>query len=173
MILSAQIMPQPVSGKYPEQIFEGPLSTQGWTWVKFEDEYYNEFYGQFHGTPNCVALSIKNAACYVLTDAFLYEIDCNNLSNYQVRDFWECNCKLQNVTFLPNGTPLFSDDYELFTINKSFDDKFEIKNPVHVDYIKFDYWEDNLLYINAKTFEDMQPIQLILDANTMRITVNK
>ena len=167
MITSAQISTQPESGKYAEQIYEAPLSTLNWTWVKFEDEHYNEFYGQFHGSPKSIALSEKNPLCYVLTNEFLYEIDRHNPSNYVVRDFWDCGCTLTNVTFMPNGIPLFSNDYVLFTINNSFEEHVEIENPIQVDLIAFDAWEDHLLHINAETFFSPEPVKLVLDANTM------
>lgn len=172
MIFSAHITTQPASGKYPEQIFEAPLSTLNWTWVKFEDEHYNEFYGQFHGNPKCVALSPNNTVCFVLTNEFMYEIDRQNPSSYVVRDFWDCGCTLTNVTFMPNGTPLFSNDYVLFTINESFDYQVEIENPIHVDLITFVGWIDHFLHIDAVPFLSGEPIKLVFDANTMLLSIN-
>ncbi|MGG0654926.1 hypothetical protein, partial [Rummeliibacillus pycnus] len=173
MIISAQITTQPLAGKYPEQIFKAPLSTQSWTWVKFEDEDYNEFYGQFQGKPSYVALSTKNNFCYVLTDTFLYEIDCETPSNYQVRDFWETGRTIRNVTFSPEGKLLFSGYYTIFTITKSIDELVELENPIPVDYIEFDNWEGHLLHISAQTLIEGQPIKLIFDAATMRFSENK
>ncbi|MCM3317488.1 hypothetical protein M3603_12710 [Rummeliibacillus stabekisii] len=179
MLLSAKITKQPISGKYPEQIFVAPFSTAEWTWVKFEDEDYNEFYGQFQGNPNTVALSPKNKFCYVLTDTFLYEIDSQSPSNYQVHDFWETGRTIRNVTFSPEGKPLFSDYYTIFTITKSIDELVQLENPkllensIPVDNIEFDNWEGHLLHINAETFLEGQPIKLIFDATTMRISENK
>ncbi|UQW96963.1 hypothetical protein M2M59_13625 [Rummeliibacillus sp. G93] len=179
MLLSATITKQPISGKYPEQIFVAPFSTAEWTWVKFEDENYNEFYGQFQGKPNTVALSPKNKFCYVLTDTFLYEIDCETLSNYQVLDFCERGLSITNVTFSPDGKPLFSDYYTIFTITKSIDELVQrensklIENSIPVGYIQFNNWEGHLLHINAETFLEGQPIKLIFNATTMRIFENK
>ena len=85
-------------------------------------------------------------------------------------DFWDCGCTLTNVTFMPNGTPLFSNDYALFTINESFDDPVEIENPLHVDLITFDDWDEHLLHINAVTFLSGEPVKLVLDARTMLVS---
>ena len=84
MLITAQLMELPISGTYPEKIYDAPFSTENWTWVKFEDESYDAFYGQFHGNPRTVILSTENLFCYVLTDTFLYEVNRENPSDFQV-----------------------------------------------------------------------------------------
>ncbi|MBQ0141046.1 MAG: hypothetical protein KBT36_17400 [Kurthia sp.] len=65
----------PLSGDYPETIYDVPLSTGIWTWVRFEDEDNEVHYGQFQGQARTVALSASHPYVYVLTDTFLYEVN--------------------------------------------------------------------------------------------------
>ncbi|TQR20049.1 hypothetical protein [Psychrobacillus vulpis] len=169
MIIHVQITEQPLAGKYPEQIFDAPISVEDWTWVKFEDENYNEFYGQFRGAPYSVAVSSKYATCYVLTGNYLYEIDCNNPTDYIAHDFWDLGHTLRNFTVTPNGDPIFSDDYTIFTIEGTLSQQQEINPPIDLDMIQFKHWDNQLLHISAEEFIIGKPVALILDANTMKI----
>jgi len=173
MITHAQITNQPISGKYPEQIFEAPVFDEDWTWIKFEDENYNEFYGQFPGAPNNVAVSTKYAICYVLTSNYLYEINCKNPSDYIANDFWDLGHTLKNLTVTPKGDPIFSDDYQVFTSEGSFTQQKEIISPIDLDMIQFKHWDNQLLHIHAEEFIVGTTVSLILDASTMTIRYKK
>lgn len=126
MITTAQITRQPLAGLYEEVVFRAPTFAEQWTWVKFEDEMYNELVGQFPGAPVTVALSENNDLFYVLTDSFLFEVSRDDLGKYKCYDFWDTGSTLKNVTFTPNGIAIFSDDYHIFTTNGSFESKQQI-----------------------------------------------
>lgn len=169
MIRTAIITEQPPAGKYTEQIFEAPTSTDRWTWVKFEDEDYNEFYGQFRGAPNSVGISHKHSTCYVVTSHYLYVIDCQNPANYTAQDFWDCGYTLKNFTVTPNGDPIFSDDYVIFTIGSSFEHQTILDTPIPVDMIQFQHWDNELLHISCEEFLVGTAVNLVLEADTMKI----
>ena len=174
MLLTAQITEPPISGTYPEKIYDAPFSTEDWAWVKFEDENYEAFYGQFRGKPRMVAISTENQFCYVLTDTFLYELNRENPSNFQVRDFDDTFRTIRNVTLSPDGKLILSDYYTIFTLDSPIchlpgqlvDAFVEIENPFNVDYIEFNAWKDHLLYISAQTYYEGEPIKLVFNATT-------
>lgn len=179
MLITAQLIELPISGTYPEKIYDAPFSTENWTWVKFEDESYDAFYGQFRGNPRTVILSTENLFCYVLTDTFLYEVNRENPSDFQVRDFIDDTFRtIRNVTLSPNGKLILSDYYTIFTINSPIcqlsglleDALIEIENPFNLDDIEFNEWQGNLLHINAQTFIVGEPIKLIYNATTYQFS---
>lgn len=53
MINQAQIINQPYSGEYDEKIYNlrSKCNSRDWTWVKFTNEDYTEWCGQFQGAP--------------------------------------------------------------------------------------------------------------------------
>lgn len=169
MITQGQMINQPLSGTYKEYVFNASESTNQWTWVKFQDEVYNEMVGQFPGAPNQVALSLKHPVFYVLTDAFLFEIHRDNLTHYTAYDFWELGTTFKNVTFTPEGMPIFSDDYTIFTFKESFETRNELPLPLELDMIQFGEWTGHLLTIDAEVFIEGQPVRLLLDASTFQI----
>lgn len=170
MITTAQITGQPIAGSYKEFVFNGSTSTEQWTWVKFEDEMYNEAFGQFPGAPVAVALSENNELFYVLTDSFLFEVSRDDLNKYTCYDFWDTGSTLKNVTFAPTGVAIFSDDYHIFTTNDSFESKQQILLPFELDMIQFQGWKENSLLIHAEVFIEGRSVQLILDATTFIIS---
>lgn len=173
MLLTAEITEPPISGKYPEKIYDATFSTEDWTWIKFEDENYDTFYGQFRGKPRSVAISSENQYCYVLTDTFLYELNRDNPDDFQVKDFIDDVFRtIRNITLSPNGKLILSDYYTIFIINSPIcqisgrleDALIEIENPFSLDEIEFKEWENNLLHISAITFIVGEPINLIYNA---------
>lgn len=172
MITTAQISAAPLSGSYNEKIYDAPISTNNWTWVKLETNEFETFYGQFKGAPLHVALSKQNPHFYVLTDSLLYEISRENSSLYIARDYYDMGGSITNVTLTPSGKLLLSNDYELFQIDTPLckidgdllDSRIEIDNPVHMDTIKFKDWHNNFLHIQANYFASNEPIKLYFDA---------
>lgn len=169
MITQAQIVEQPIAGTYEEFVFNATESTEQWTWVKLVDEEYNETIGQFPGAPNQVALSLMHPVFYVLTDAFLFEIQREDPSRYTSYDFWELGTMFKNVTITPEGMPIFSDDYQIFIFQESFETRHELTLPYEVDMIQFVDWNDHLLTIHAQEFFGGRPVRLVLNAQTMSI----
>jgi len=170
MLITSTITEQPLAGQYKEMTYDAPSLSYEWTWVKFEDENYNENYGQFRGSPKKVALSLKHAKCYVLTSDYLYEIDCQDPSNYKVRDYWDCGSVITNLTVSPNGDIILADDYTIFAIGHSFDEKTTLESPIPMDLIEFQQWDNQRLHISCFEFLTDIKVELKLDAITMTIS---
>ena len=172
MITFAQITAAPTSGSYIEKIYDVPISTENWTWVRLETNEFETYYGQFKGAPLKVALSKHNSYFYVLTDSLLYEVSCENPSFYTAYDYYELGGTISNLTLTPSGQLLLSNDYELFQINiplckieeDLLDARIEIENPFHLDNIEFKDWHGTKLYIYASYFASSERIELYYDA---------
>lgn len=169
MIIHAQIAEQPIAGTFKEYLFSAPTSTEHWAWIKLLDDSYIESFGQFPGAPNQVALSTKQNLFYVLTQEFLFEIQRNDVTSYKYYDFWDLGSTFKNVTFTPKEMPIFSDDYHIFTIHESFENRKEFNLPFELDMIQFGIWTNHLLTIDAEVFIEGRPVKLVLDSQTMQI----
>ena len=181
MITTTQITAPPISGLYVEKVYDAPISTENWTWVKLETNQYETFYGQFKGAPLQVAISLHNRYFYVLTDSLLYEINRENPSLYNARDYYDTGGSITNVTLTPSGELLLSNDYELFKVaaplckieGELSDARIEIENPIHIDNIEFKDWHNEQLHIQANYFATSEPIELYFDAMTNKIYKQK
>lgn len=179
MLQSAIFTDMPISGTYPEQIFAATQSSDIWSWVRFEDEDFNISYGQFQGEAKAVAISSHSDYCYVLTSDFLYEIQRSDPSTFTVQDPWDNHYLIKNITFSPKGQLIFSDYYDVFTIeqtNKPLPTDLEtisikIENNIENGYLQFNQWEGHLLSIQVEPpYGTDYFIEIILDSRTMTLT---
>lgn len=150
MIKSAELISQPYSGKYEERIYdiENPWNSQFWTWVKFTDSNYNEWCGQFRGSPLNVGLSYKNAIALILTSDYLFQLDINNASLIKYEDQPQYN----EMTESPDGNFILSDYYNIYQICKDIDEIQKIKSPIKMDDIHFNNWNENKLEFSCEEF---------------------
>lgn len=65
MIIDVNIVNQPLSGEYEEWIYDisSQWNSQKWTWIKFTNDDFYEWCGEFRGEARGVALS-KNTIRY-------------------------------------------------------------------------------------------------------------
>lgn len=77
MIIDAEIMGQPYD-------ILSKWNSPKWTWVKFINDDFSEWCGEFRGEPRGVALSKKYNQILILTSDYLYQLDCLNgvITNY-------------------------------------------------------------------------------------------
>lgn len=179
MLQSAEFADMPISGTYPEQIFMATQSSDVWSWVRFEDEDFNISYGQFQGEAKAIAISSLSDYCYVLTSNYLYEFQRNDPSVFTVQDLWDNDYLIKNITFSPQGQLIFSDYFDIFTIehaNKSLPTdlkaiSIEIENNIEQGYLQFNQWEGFLLSIQVEPpYGTDYFIEIILDSRTMTLT---
>lgn len=128
MIVNAEIICQPYAGEYSEKIYDIPSSwnSPNWTWVKFINEDYAEWCGEFRGVPREVAISKKYNIALILTSDYLYKIDCDSTELLE----HESQPQYKNLTVMPSGEFLLSDDYSIELIMSSLNDKEPIKSPL-------------------------------------------
>lgn len=170
MIINAEIIPQPYAGIYLEKIYDipSPWNPLDWTWVKFLNDDYTEWCGEFRGLPRNVALSKKYNVVLILTSDYLYQIDCNSAKLIE----YEFQHQYKNLTVIPSGEFLLSDDYRIDITKTSLNDKQPIKSPLGMDNIEFGIWCDNILKISCDEFLNWDNhVELAFNSKTLEITI--
>lgn len=170
MITKAEIVNQPYSGQYKEKIYDisSPWNSQNWTWVKFEDEDFNEWCGEFRGAPRDAALSMEYNKILVLTSDYLYQLDLNSgeLIEYEMQPQYQC------LTVTPTGEFLLANYHIIEKIESSLRDKKTVESPIEMDEIEFHSWSNNKLSITCDEFLNWSNhVELELDGDTLEIIV--
>lgn len=172
MIISANIINQPFSGQYMERIYDisSPWNSTEWTWVKFVNDDFNEWCGEFRGLARDVALSKKNNLILILTSDYLYKLDVihGGLIEYISQP------QYQSLTVTPLGDFLVADDYHIYTFETSLNEEKSLSSPIEMDNIKFHYWTNRTLSISCEEFLNCDKhVDLELDCETLKICVKK
>lgn len=170
MISDVKIMSQPMAGKYKERIYDisSQWNSQKWTWVKFTNDDFSEWYGEFRGEPRGVELSKKYKTILVLTSDYLYLIDClsEEIIEYEEKPLY------QNLTVTPSGDFIVADYYNIELIRTAIRDTKLLDSPIKMDMIKFCEWNKNKLLIICEEFLNWSnSVKLELDGDTFEITI--
>lgn len=170
LITKAEIIEQPYSGQFKERIYDisNPWNSQDWTWIKFKDENYNEWCGQFRGAQQAVALSSKHNKVLVATFDYLYEIDC---VSGEITDYESTNT-YQDLTVTPFGDFIIADYYNIEKIGETINNRQLLASPIKMDTIKFNGWSENKLSISCEELGIVDSkIELELDAMTLELSI--
>jgi len=172
MINEAKIINQPYSGQYEERIYDIPSSwnSQKWTWIKFSNEDFSEWCGEFRGSPRYVAISKKHNSILVLTSDYLYQLD--RISEELIE--YETQRQYNNLILTPSGDFIISDSYSIELVKSTIKEKQSIVSPIHMDMIKFHSWLNNKLLITCEEFLNWdRHVELELNCETLEITMKK
>lgn len=170
MIIDVNIVNQPLSGEYEERIYDisSQWNSQKWTWIKFTNDDFYEWCGEFRGEARGVALSKKYNQILILTSDYLYQFDC---LNEEIRDYEE-QPQYQNLTVTPSGDFILADYYNIELIETTIRDTKQLDSPIKMEMIKFCKWHDNKLLIVCEEFFNWgNYVKLELDENTFEITI--
>ncbi len=170
MIIDVEQTLLPESGKYKEVIYDiaSSWNSQKWTWIKFTNDDYEEWCGEFRGEFRNFAYTDKNENILILTSDYMYQI---SRTNGKLKDYIE-RSEYINVTASPNGEFIVSDYYGVYVINNNIRDTSVITLPIHLDMIKFCGWNENSLRIEAVEFCNWDNVVTIdLNICTREITV--
>ncbi|MEH7374072.1 MULTISPECIES: hypothetical protein [Neobacillus] len=172
MITKAEIINQPFSGQYKERIYDitSSWNSPNWTWVKFEDEDFNEWCGEFRGSPRDIAVSKKYKTVLVLTSDYLFQVDSDSgeLTEYESQPQYQC------LTVTPSGDFIIADYYSIEKIESSIKDTIPVKSPIKMDTIKFHGWSKNKLLITCDEFLNWDnQLELELDGDTLEIIIKE
>lgn len=107
MIIEAEIISQPYSGEFTERIYdnESAWNSQSWTFIKFTNDDYTEWCGQFRGFPRQVSVSTISNLILVLTSNYLYQLDRETGNLLELED----QPQYQILTVAPNGNFILAD----------------------------------------------------------------
>lgn len=150
MIIEAEIISQPFSGEYTERIYdnESVWNSQSWTFIKFTNDDYSEWCGQFRGFPRQVGVSKFRNIVLVLTSDYLYQLD---RKTGELKEF-EDKPQFQNLTTTPNGDFILADYYNLEKVTTSIKQKEPIYCPIQMDTIEFKQWDNLKLEFTCDEF---------------------
>ncbi|MBM7614342.1 hypothetical protein [Alkaliphilus hydrothermalis] len=172
MIIKAEIIDQPYSGEYKEKIYDitSTWNSQNWTWVKFLNEDFTEWCGEFRGLGRGIAISKKYNQVLILTSDYLFQINC---INFEIIDY-ECQPQYQNLTVTPLGDFLLADYYDIYLLGASLDDRTPLASPFNMDMITFRGWSNNKLQLTCDKFLNLDKhVELQLDFETLEISLKK
>jgi hypothetical protein len=143
MIIEAEIISQPYSGEYTERIYDNERvwNSQSWTFIKFTNDDYSEWCGQFRGFPRQVAISIQTKIVLVLTSDYLFQLDIETAEPIDIED----QPQYQNLTVAPNGDFILADYYNFEKVTTSIKEKEPIESPIQMDIIEFKKWDNTKL----------------------------
>ncbi len=170
MIISAEQINQPLSGEFDEKIYDiqSIWNSQKWTWIKFINDDYSEWCGEFRGEYIGHALSKKFKSILVLTSDFLYQI---SMIDGKLQCY-EDNPNYINLTVSPDGDYIVSDHYGISLIEETIKKETPIVLPIHLDMIKFKGWKGSKLRIIGDEFINWDNhVELELDYKSMKFRI--
>jgi hypothetical protein len=140
MIIEAKIISQPYSGEYSERIYdnESAWNSQNWTFIRFMNDDYSEWCGQFRGFPENVGVSTTRNIVLVLTSDYLYQLDreTGNLTELDAQP------QYHSLTTTPNGDFVLAYNYSMEKVTTSINQKTTIESPIRMDRIEFKNWKN-------------------------------
>jgi len=172
MIIKGEIISQPNSGEFPERIYDNnsPWNSNNWTCVKFTENNYSEWCGQFRGFPRQVSVSEKHNICLVLTSDYLFQL---NLLTGNLMKF-EDQPQYYNLSVSPNGDFIISDSFQIEKIGNDINKKELIISPIQMDFIKFNGWQNNIMEFTCDEFLNWNKhLVMEYDSNRNDIKIKK
>lgn len=150
MIIEAEIISQPYSGEYTERIYdnESAWNSQSWTFIKFTNDDYSEWCGQFRGLPRQVGVSKFRDIVLVLTSDYLFQLDRKTGDQKELED----QPQYQNLTTTPNGDFILADYYNFEKVTTSIKQREPIESPIQMDIIEFKKWDNEKLEFTCDEF---------------------
>jgi len=170
MIIEAEIISQPYSGEYNERIYdkESAWNSQSWTFIKFTNDDYSEWCGQFRGFPRKVAISRLKSTVLVLTSDYLYQLDIETGDLTSLED----QPQYQNLTVAPNGEYILADYYNFEKITDDLEKKTPIESPIQMDMIEFKEWDNSKLEFTCDEFMNWdRHLTMTYDSETNKIEI--
>lgn len=150
MIEKAEIIYQPSSGEFNEKIYdiESAWNSQDWSWIKFMNDDYTEWCGEFRGAPQKVAISKIYKIVLILTSDYLFQLNINSGDIIA----YESQPEYLDLITTPNGSILLSCYYNIYKVTKSIQNIEEIQSPIKMDMIKFKGWKGSKLEFTCNEF---------------------
>ena len=170
MIINAKIIGQPYSGEYLERVYDNASewNSQNWTFIKFTNDDYTDWCGQFRGFPVNVAISTVYNIVIVLTSDYFFQIDIKSGDLLEI----EAQIQYQNLTSAPNGSFIISDFNNFSKITSNIKLKEKIESPIEMDIIEFKNWDSNKLEFTCDEFLNWdRHLTMLYDCNTNKIEI--
>lgn len=170
MIIGVEIINQPYSGEYNEVIYDIENSnwkSSNWGWIKFINEDYTEWCGEFRGVILGAKLSKRFNTILILTSDCLFMLD--RMSG-KIIDIDEQSVYNQ-ITISPSDEYILGSPYEIVIIKESIRYPINVELPQGCCSINFVKWQGYQLVIEFEDFIETGDFLIaILDTKTYEIT---
>lgn len=144
------------------------MNSQSWTFIKFTNDDYSEWCGQFRGFSRQVAISTQNKIVLVLTSDYLYHLDIETANSTDIED----QPQYQNLTVTPNGDFILADYYNIEKVTTTIKEKEPIESPIQMDIIEFKKWDiTKLEFICAEFLNWDRHLTMAYDSKTNKIEI--
>lgn len=170
MIIKAEIISQPYSGEYSERVYDNQSAwnSQSWTFIKFTNDDYSEWCGQFRGFPRQVAISTVYNLVLVLTSDYLFQLDSQTGNLITLED----RPQYHSLSTAPNGSFIFADYYNFEKATTNIKNKTKIDSPIQMDIIQFKKWNDSKLEFTCDEFMNWdRHLTMEFDSETDKILI--
>ena len=151
MIIGAEIITQPYSGEYREFLYDIPHITWKsgyWGWVKFINQDYSEWCGEFRGVILGVEMSERFNSVLILTTDYLYMTDKQSGEVIDVHEDHEYT----QITTSPSEEYVLASSDEIVVIKDSIKSSTNIELPFGICSIKFLRWHDYQLIMTVEDY---------------------
>ncbi|WBW99487.1 hypothetical protein [Oceanirhabdus sp. W0125-5] len=172
MIKDIEVINQPISGCFEERVYdiESAYKSLGWTWLKFTNDDYSEWCGEFRGRYIAHGISKKYESILVLTSDCLHQLSIHD----GTIQYYEDSPQYRNLTVTPMGEYIASDYYCISILGETINDVQYLETPLKLDMIEFKTWEGFKLKITGDEFINWDNhVELELDCRTMCIEIKK
>lgn len=170
MIISAEVISQPLSGEYEEVVydFSSEWKSAYWGWIKFTDDDYSEWVGEFRGEVIGIEISERFNSVLVLTKDCLFLLD---RSTNKVVEIVE-DPEYVQIILSPQQEYIVASDYEIAVIRESAKKPYYINISGAISCIRFRGWKEDKLILNCEDYlEYGEEIDLSLDSETFEIDI--
>ncbi|MDD6796198.1 MAG: hypothetical protein PUE01_12455 [Clostridiaceae bacterium] len=167
MIIKAEVISQPLSGAYDEVIFDYSSSFKSsyWGWIKFTNDDYTEWIGEFRGQAIGVEISEKFNNVLILTSDCLYMLDRKTHKVIEMKDDLDFN----QITLSTKDEYILGSSYDIGIIKDSLERIKYIESLSGLCCIKFEKWQDDKLLFSCEDYGEGDFLNLTFDGNTYEI----
>ncbi len=170
MIIDAEISKMPKSGEFDEVIYDhqDAWNSSMWSWIKFTDHDYNEWYGSFRGISRNVTVANSEDSVFILTCDYLYKLDINSGKQLDVTESggWK------EFSVSPQGLIFVADYHTISYLNSDLKEVKALEPPFQMDEIEFLGWNNDLLQFKCIQFiNECDHFILELDSHTFEFNI--
>lgn len=168
MIIEAQIISRGNAGEY-DKIYsnENAHDSGFWTSVQFTNDDYSEWIGLFSGERKQLVISNRLQKVFVLTSAYLYELDMSGNLLQSIE-----NDRYNNLTVSPDGDVVLTYSYFVAKMGYSVSEIEILDSPVSMDDVKPEGWIGRKLIFSCEEFTNQnRKLEMELDFETSEITI--
>lgn len=171
--VKADLTYRPESGAFDEVHFEQPSvwNSQEFSWVRFEDKDYQDWYGSFRGTPfGNIAFSELSGNAIIPTEDGTYVV---NINTRKLLKFHGVEHQIRSVITIPDSsTFVVASYYEIYRTNEDYE-LTQIDTQCSMDLIKFKSANNEYVEFEFEEIGDWKQKNGLLNTETWTIEVTE